>query len=234
VLKFKLAKSKEGESVLKTNKKNDSVHLVYSDIKKKMIDGIIKKDEKLAELHLCDAYNVSRLHVKEALKMLELENLVKYIPRRGYYAVGISMESIQEVALIRFSFDYVVCTYFAEHASDDQVRLAEKYADRILFFGEHLRTDDAIEESKRFYEIIYSVCPYKRIRDTLDNVESYIDLVRKFDHNVEGYTTRANKAIMLLIEGIKEKDPEKIRKSLYFRNQMILNTVFKNIDMNYV
>jgi DNA-binding GntR family transcriptional regulator len=61
----------------------DSVNLVYNDLKNKIISKEKAPNDKLPELQLCEQYGVSRLHIKEALKMLEMENLVRYIPRRG-------------------------------------------------------------------------------------------------------------------------------------------------------
>ncbi len=211
---------------MKADKRQEQVAYIFDDLKKKIIRGQLKQNEKLSELVLCEIYSVSRLYIKEVLKMLDMEKLINYVPRRGYHIAGISMHLIKEMAAIRYAYDCIACEYFAKYASPDELAKLEKIADRMKFFGEHRREDDVLDEAVSFYDHVYSVCPFERITDTLKGISSYIDLIKKFDADEEGYFERGTYAIITLTNGIKEKDSEKIRHALYYRNHRVLDMIF--------
>ena len=50
---------------------------VYIDLRRKILEGNLKDGDRLAEIPLAKKYEVSRLHVKSALQMLEKEQLAK-------------------------------------------------------------------------------------------------------------------------------------------------------------
>jgi DNA-binding GntR family transcriptional regulator len=102
--------------------------------------------------------------------------------------------------------------------------------DRAIFFCKYERTEDAIEESKAFYQQVYNFCPFIRVKKFLYDMESYLEIIRRYDYAEEGYTSRACKSLQLIISGIKEKDGQKIRKGLYSRDSMILNSLYKHIE----
>lgn len=51
-----------------------------------MIDGRIKPGEGIKERNYAEKFNMSRTPVREALRKLEMEGLVEYLPRRGVIA----------------------------------------------------------------------------------------------------------------------------------------------------
>ena len=131
---------------------------------------------------------------------------------------------------MRFSTDYIAATYFAEYASVEELEQASRAVDRAIFFSKHERVEDAILESKIFYQQIYNFCPFTRVKNFLSDIECYLEIIRTYDREEEGYTLRACAALELIIVGLKEKDAKKIKKGLYARDFMILDSLYHDVS----
>ena len=62
--------------------------VVFNTIKDGILTGRLKPGERLLENQLAEELGVSRTPIREALRMLEIENLVDLIPRKGAQRKG--------------------------------------------------------------------------------------------------------------------------------------------------
>ena len=82
-------------------------HLSLSDrilnlIEKAILNGSIKPGERLIETELAKNLGISKSPVREALKRLEGDGIVKLEPRKGYFVRDIDRKSIEEFFEVMF------------------------------------------------------------------------------------------------------------------------------------
>ena len=75
--------------------------VVYESLRKTLIESKIPIGERFIEKEYSDRLNISRTPVRESLKQLESEGLVKYIPRTGVVVNRITKEDVIEIYKIR-------------------------------------------------------------------------------------------------------------------------------------
>ena len=79
--------------------------LIYQQFEPYTIDltesFLYQVNEELKEATIGAEYGVSRTPVREALRQLELEGLVKIIPNKGAYVTGISDKDTRDIYVIR-------------------------------------------------------------------------------------------------------------------------------------
>ena len=112
----------------KTFEFNSTRLKVYEDLKKKIINNILKPMEILNERILAKEYNISKTPVREALQQLELNNFVGRIPNKGWFVSGIYLEHIKEVFEIREILECAAARISAVKRNKDSfIKLKNKF-----------------------------------------------------------------------------------------------------------
>lgn len=80
-------------------------HSLPEQIARRIADDIIEEryapGVRLKEVELAQSFNVSRAPVREALRILETQRLVRLTPQRGAYVVSLSIEELADLFSIR-------------------------------------------------------------------------------------------------------------------------------------
>ncbi len=97
---------------------------IYLAIKQAILDGKLAVGERIVEKTFAEAFRVSRTPVREALRRLETEGHVEYIPRTGVVVSGITKSDVVEVYKIRKSLEALILEEVVKNiGSADLVRL---------------------------------------------------------------------------------------------------------------
>lgn len=78
-----------------------------------IVEGVYAQGERIVEQKLSDDYGVSRGPVRDALKALETRGLVRIYPRRGAYAVPLSLDLLADMFNIRARLLGLAACYLA-------------------------------------------------------------------------------------------------------------------------
>ena len=82
--------------------KRESLSRVVSEqIRGRILDGTLKPGERLVEDRLSAELGVSRVPVREALRGLSAEGLVRLLPRRGATVVEVTPADVAELVEVR-------------------------------------------------------------------------------------------------------------------------------------
>ena len=94
--------------------------LVYLELKHKILTGEIVSQTRLMEIDLSEKMNVSRTPIREAIKRLADDGLVKVEPRRGAYVANISIKDMLDVFEVREDMEGFVAKLAAQRINDDE------------------------------------------------------------------------------------------------------------------
>lgn len=74
---------------------------VLQRLRQAIVSRELQPGAAIRQEHLAEKYGTSRVPLREALKILEGEGQVTYIPHRGYFVADLSVSDLREVYLIR-------------------------------------------------------------------------------------------------------------------------------------
>ena len=94
--------------------------LVYLELKHKILTGEIVSQTRLMEIDLSEKMNVSRTPIREAIKRLADDGLVKVEPRRGAYVANISIKDMLDVFEVREDMEGFAAKLAAERITDEE------------------------------------------------------------------------------------------------------------------
>jgi len=108
------------ESISKQNYEDLITHL-YRIIKQMILDKALLPGNKIRQEQLAQQLGVSRTPVIKALQYLSKDNLVEYIPRRGFYVKQLDLEEMLNIFDVREVVEGVSAKTIAEFGSDQEI-----------------------------------------------------------------------------------------------------------------
>ena len=144
--------------------------LVYLELKHKILTGEIVSQTRLMEIDLSEKMNVSRTPIREAIKRLADDGLVKVEPRRGAYVANISIKDMLDVFEVREDMEGFVAKLAAERITEEEKVQLKEIAKE---YEEALETADKeriIELDEKFHNFIVSCSG----NETLSELVNYV------------------------------------------------------------
>lgn len=98
----------------------------YHQIRRWIVEGRLRPGERLVEQRLAEELELSRTPVREALRMLQSEGLVRFEPNRGARVRSLTIADIGDLYELRARLEAMAAELAAERATVEQLdRLAE-------------------------------------------------------------------------------------------------------------
>lgn len=141
--------------VFDLNDKQSLTAKVYTHIRDDIIEGRYKTGDYLVETKLAEELDVSRTPIREALKQLELEDLVVSIPNRGMMVQGMSSHDIDDIFTVRHLLEGQAAYWAAERI--DAANLA-RLTEIVELMEMYTRKNDAANLARldtEFHDVIF-------------------------------------------------------------------------------
>jgi len=94
---------------------------VREEIRQRIADGRLPPGSKMVERELAAELGVSRVPVREALRMLETEGFVQVVPRRGVVVRHLSRRDVEELFDVREALEVLATRRATERATPDEL-----------------------------------------------------------------------------------------------------------------
>lgn len=156
---------------------------IREQLRKRIIDGRLPPGARLVERELAAELGVSRVPVREAVRMLESEGFVQVVPRRGVVVKQLSRTDVEELFDVRESLEVLATRRAAENSRPaDLRRLAQhlKKARRALDTGKIEQFGDANEA---FHDEIIALARNQLLAGMLEPLQGRLHwLFRQIDN----------------------------------------------------
>lgn len=199
--------------------------IVFEGLRDAIIKGIIPVGERVNETVYSERMNISRTPIREALRRIQEEGLVEYVPHFGVVVKKITLDDAREIYQIRKALDALAtinAMKIMTEAEFEEMRL-------LLEKTEQANEQNDIPEVSRLFSdfnaMIYSFSRMPRLDDIVKKLRQY--LVRFRDISLSG-AKRRQKAIdehWMMYQNMRSGNMEQIT--------MIINEHL-DYSMNYV
>ncbi|MBE5962241.1 MAG: GntR family transcriptional regulator [Lachnospiraceae bacterium] len=181
---------------------------VFNRIREDILSGKYNENEELKENTIGMELGVSRTPVREALRQLELEGLVKIIPNKGAYVTGISEKDIHDIYVIRSYLEGLCARWACEKITKDQIEALEEVIYLSEFHTKKEHHEQIVELDNKFHELIYQASDSKILRHVLTDFHHYVQRVRKITLSKTERATDSNAEHTAILEAIRSRDGE--------------------------
>lgn len=149
---------------------------VTSALRDAILSGRLMPGERLAQAELARQLGVSRIPLRDALRRLGEEALVRIDGRRGAWVTALSERDIAEIYELRILLEGRCIQYAVQNLSDHREKDAVLELSKLMDHSERDATEGRAAR-RRFYDVLYSHAGRPRIHRLImqlrDNVGRY-------------------------------------------------------------
>lgn len=153
---------------VKHGRRGGSAETAYWTIRDAIRTGVIDPGERLIELDLAAALEMSRTPVREALRRLEVERLVENAPRRGFSVPTMTLDDLVEVFEIREVLEGLAARRAANRMGPAEVDALRATVERMERAAEADDLTALSEASTAFHRLLRSGSRHGRLPALID------------------------------------------------------------------
>jgi DNA-binding GntR family transcriptional regulator len=167
-----------------------------------------KPGQRLIERELIDATGVSRTTIREVIRELAAEGLVKTIPQKGAVVVAPSAEEAQELYELRAVLEGHLVKKFIENASDAEVAAVRKAFTQFEQTVERGGgTASMLKLKDRLYDLLAKGAGNRALQTSLTQLHARVSLLRATSlSSSEERPRQAVNELRALVEAIEARD----------------------------
>lgn len=185
--------------------------MVADVLREAILRGILVAGQQLRQDEIARELGVSHIPVREALRQLEAEGLVRLRPYRGFEVSELSPEEVEELYEIRIPLECQALRLALPHLTDDDLRRAEEILDAI-----DAEDDPSAwsELNTEFHAVLYAPSRRQRllnlIRTLRTNVDRYLRLYISVMHRKQ-FSQKEHRRIL---EAVRRRDEAEALRAL--------------------
>jgi len=146
--------------------------LVHNYIATRIQNGTLLPNQKINESAICEKLEVSRTPVREALIQLSSENLLEYMPRRGFIVKEIDTKKKLDVFQVVGVLDALAAELSLDYLTEDDYAKMEALIEKIEIAIQEKNYTDYQHYQTAFHKVYIDKCNNLTLIDTLESLQN--------------------------------------------------------------
>ena len=180
-------------------------HQVFERLEQAIITEEIPSGTEMTELGLSARYGVSRTPIREAIAMLEQEDLVESKGKK-IVVLGISCRDIMDLSDIRIAVEGNAMALAAENISEEGIKELEDILKMQQFFIEQNDSEKISKMDSEFHYTIYKYCGSRIYGKTLTELHRKMARYRELAVKSRPRALKSGEEHKKILEAIKAHD----------------------------
>lgn len=203
-------------------------------LEKLIIDGILKPGQHLIENEISCAIGVSRPPIREALRALEVEGMVIFLPNRGVTVAGFTEKDVRNVYLIRATLESLAFKLATANLSPEEIDSLESIYLKMAKAVEEGNVSGYFDLNHEFHCIILQAVDNIQLTKIIMNLGKQTMFFRKLYIISSSDTLRQSLAMHRnQLDALRSRDGEKAGQLRYQQIQdsgQIFRTQIQNFS----
>lgn len=162
---------------LRFQTKADAAH---AELKRRILDGTVPPASTLNQEQLALEFGVSTTPLREAIRRLASEGLVKYAAHKEVVVISIQSEDLVHIYEVREQLDSLAARFAAERHTPDEARRIREARGALIA----RRSGDPLALNRQFHRAIYTASHNPVLVEILEGLWDRADRHRRLLHTV--------------------------------------------------
>lgn len=183
---------------------------VLAALREDILTGVLEPGDQLVQEALAERYGVSRVPLREALKMLESEGQVVNHPHRGYFVAELSVGDLREVYHLRGLLEGAALTAavpLLDEADIEEIAGLGEDVDTAAREGDVLAMAEA---NRRFHFALFDAAALPRLSRLLRQLWDATDAYRSLYYQQQVNRRRVLEEHASMIAALRDRDVDRV------------------------
>lgn len=185
---------------------------VFKQLENDILNGKYLEGDSLTETKLSIELGVSRTPIREAIRQLELEGLVRLIPNKGVIVTGISEKDIEDIYTIRMMIEGLAARWAAQKITQKELDDLEEVIELEEFYTSKNDINHLLYYDSKFHEIIFRASKSKPLMHMLSTFHHHVQRARNISMEMPGRAKKVLEEHESILKAIVDSDSEKAEK----------------------
>jgi len=186
---------------------HNSLHEQVADtLRQQIFGGILAPGNFIDEVALCERLAISRTPLREALKVLTAEGLVRHEPRRGCFVNEVTEQDLDEIFPVIALLEGRCAHEAALHASDADLAALEVMHERLQDAARGKRIVDYYDANYAIHEAIITLANNRWLAQVIGDLRKILKLARLQQLHAPGRLAQSLNEHLAVFAALKARD----------------------------
>ena len=196
--------------MLKVIEKKTLHEEIANNLRELIMSGELHEGDKIKEDELCSSMGISKTPLREALRVLSVEGLIKLVPNRGSFVSTPTFEEIREMFDVMSVLEGICARAAAEKMSAKDLAALEKLHDRLENNFKRRAQREYIRINNQFHSFVQELAGNRTLNQIVNGLRQKILIYRYQSLNLPERFEQSIQEHRDLIEAFRKKDPKKV------------------------
>ena len=184
---------------------------IFEHLEKDILVGKYERGEILTEIKLSETLGVSRTPIREAMRRLEQEHIIKATPK-GSMVVGISPADIEAIYEMRMRIEGLAASYAAKNATEEDLVALREVLELQKFYIDKKDPEKIMDCDSKFHKMVYEATGSVPLCNTLTELHKKIIKFRRVSVEMTERAKLSYEEHLKVYEAIAARDADKADK----------------------
>ena len=183
-------------------------------LREQIFDGTLGPGTFLDELALCERLKISRTPLREALKVLCAEGLVRHEPRRGSFVSEITEKDLDDIFPVIALLEGRCAFEAARNATDADLLALAGLHQRLQEHAHAERITDYYATNLTIHEAIITLADNRWLAQTIGDLRKILKLARLQQLRAPGRLAQSLSEHMGIFEALRDRDSDRAEAAM--------------------
>jgi DNA-binding GntR family transcriptional regulator len=181
---------------------------VAAQLRERIFAGELPPGSFLDEVRLAQEMNISRTPMREALKVLTAEGLVRHEPRRGCFVNEVTEQDLDEIFPVIGLLEGRCAYEAAQHASDADIETLEVLHQKLAKYAKARRINEYYEANFAIHEAIIRLADNRWLASVIADLRKILRLARLQQLHAPGRLDQSLSEHLAVFAALKARDAD--------------------------
>ena len=181
---------------------------VAATLREQIFEGALAPGSFLDEVALCERLSISRTPLREALKVLTAEGLLRHEPRRGCFVNEVTERDLDEIFPVIALLEGRCAYEAARNASDAELHELDALHERLERHAKARRINDYYATNHIIHEAIIQLADNKWLAQVIGDLRKILKLARLQQLHAPGRLDQSLSEHLAVFAALKARDSE--------------------------